>query len=420
MLMPKDNSKSNSKLESNSNLESNPKSKLESNSNLESNSKSKLESNSKSNLESNPKSNSRATLAVGVGTFKDSLEEIKSNLFELEELIYSLDWDLVGSTYQRIERKNPKMLIGQGKLEEIKKLIKETHAKIIVFDHPLTGSQNRNLSKELGHIIIADRSQVIIDIFAQRAKTKEGKLQVELARLLDELPRMVGGWHGSLSRLGGGIGTRGPGESALEMDRRTIRNRIGILRKKLKDFETHRRESKKKRKNGIPKIALIGYTNAGKSTLMNTLTEAKTYAEDKLFATLDPLTRKIYAKELGEVVVTDTVGFINKIPTHLIEAFKTTLEESSDADLLLHVIDVSNPNYLNQIKKVEEIIESFGWEDKPMIHVYNKIDLLPTKKKLTFKKTPPFILSSATEGQPKDFWKIIKAKSPPLEQKYHH
>ena len=231
---------------------------------------------------------------------------------------------------------------------------------------------------------------------------------------------MVGGWHGSLSRLGGGIGTRGPGESALETDRRTIRNRISVLRKKLKDIETHRKESKKRRKDGILKIALIGYTNAGKSTLMNALTEAEAYAEDKLFATLDPLTRKIYSKELGEVVVTDTVGFINKIPTHLIEAFKATLEESSDADLLLHVIDVSNPNYLNQVKMVEDLIDSFDWDEKPMIHIYNKIDLLPIEKKLTFKRTPPFLLTSATEGAPKDFWKAIKSETAPIEQKYRY
>jgi len=362
--------------------------------------------------------NSKTTIAVGFGTHEESLEDIKASLYELEELVYSLGWSLVGSTYQRVEKINSKMLIGQGKLDELKSLIEETKAEVIVFDHPLKGSQNRNLSKELGGVIIADRSQIIIDIFAKRAKTKEGKLQVELARLLDELPRMVGGWHGSLSRLGGGIGTRGPGESALETDRRTIRNRISILKKKLKDVETHRKESKKKRKDGIFKIALIGYTNAGKSTLMNNLTEAGTYAEDKLFATLDPLTRKIFTKEIGEVVITDTVGFINKIPTHLIEAFKATLEESSDADLLLHVIDVSNPNYLNQVKMVEDLVESFNWDEKPMIHVYNKTDLLPIQKKLTFKRVPPFILSAATEGTPKDFWQIIKKHTDGSDPKY--
>ncbi len=360
----------------------------------------------------------KKAIAVGFGSSNETIEDIKFNLSELEELIDSLGWTVVGSTYQKTEKKSARTLIGQGKLLELKDLIEETDTEVVVFDHTLSGSQNRNLSKELGGVIVADRSQIIIDIFAKRAKTKEGKLQVELARLLDELPRMVGGWHGSLSRLGGGIGTRGPGESALETDRRTIRHRIGILRKKLKDVKTHRQESKKKRKNSVFKIALIGYTNAGKSTLMNQLTEAKTVAEDKLFATLDPLTRKIFKKEVGEAVVTDTVGFINKIPTHLIEAFKATLEESSDADILLHVIDVSNPLYLKQIKIVEDLIESFEWTKKPMVHIYNKIDLLPPQKRQTFKRTPPFILSSAIEGTPKNFWDVVQNESSHAQTNY--
>lgn len=351
-------------------------------------------------------------IALGFGDSNDSIDKVKSDLSELEELIYSVGWNLVGSTYQKTDKKNVRTLIGSGKIEELRALIEETKANAVVFDHSLTGSQNRNLTKELGDVVIADRSQIIIDIFAQRATTKEGKLQVELARLLDELPRMVGGWHGSLSRLGGGIGTRGPGESALETDRRTIRDRISFLRKKLKDVATHRQETKKRRKNQAFKIALIGYTNAGKSTLMNKVTEAKTYVEDQLFATLDPLSRKVFTKELGEVVLTDTVGFINKIPTHLIEAFKATLEESSDADLLLHVIDTSDPSYIERSKFVEELIESFGWDEKPTLNVYNKIDLLPVKKRLTFNRKPPFVIMSAINNIPDNFWSQIKKLAP--------
>lgn len=334
----------------------------------------------------------KKTIAVGFGDKSVSVEHIKRDLVELEELIYSLGWEVVGSTFQKAESIKSGTLVGSGKVQEIKDLIDETGADCVVFDHTLTGSQLRNLTKDLD-VIIADRNQVIIDIFAKRAQTKEGKLQVELARLVDELPRMIGGWHGSLSRLAGGIGTRGPGESALEKDRRTIRNRIALIRNQLKTVEKHRKETKKNR-DGVLKIALLGYTNAGKSSLLEVLSGTKTFVEDQLFATLDPVTRKIFIKDLGEVVLTDTVGFINKIPTHLIDAFKATLEESSDADIILHVVDTSDPDFEERIDFIKSLIKDFGWNNKKVIYVYNKIDLLDARGKI-FKKINPFALVSA-------------------------
>ncbi len=334
----------------------------------------------------------KKTIAVGFGDSSQKVEHIKRDLVELEELIYSLGWEVVGSTFQKAEAPKAKTLVGSGKVLEIKELIEETGADCVVFDHTLTGGQLRNLTKELD-VIIADRNQVIIDIFAKRAQTKEGKLQVELARLVDELPRMIGGWHGSLSRLAGGIGTRGPGESALEKDRRTIRNRISLIKNQLKTVEKHRKETKKNRKNNVLKIALLGYTNAGKSSLLEVLSGTKTYVEDQLFATLDPVTRKVFIKELGEVVLTDTVGFINKIPTHLIEAFKATLEESSDADIILHVVDTSDPDFEERIDFIKSLIKGFEWNNKKTIYVYNKTDLLDARGKI-FRKINPFALVS--------------------------
>lgn len=336
-------------------------------------------------------------IAVGFGDKSNKVRSIKTNLIELEDLIYSLGWDLVGSTFQRADQIKPRTLIGSGKLAEIKNLIEETGATAVVVDHQLSGIQLKNLTKEL-NVIIADRNQVIIDIFAQRAKSREGKLQVELARLLDELPRIIGGWHGSLSRLGGGIGTRGPGESALESDRRTIRDRISNVRKKLEDVKKHRKRTKKTR-TSVLKLALIGYTNAGKSSLMQVLTGQSTYVEDQLFATLDPLTKKVFIKDMGEIVITDTVGFINKIPTHLIEAFKATLEQSEDADILLHVIDCSDPNYEERALFVESLIASFNWDEKQILNVYNKIDLLKVEKRQMFKRKNPFALISTQTNE---------------------
>ncbi len=293
--------------------------------------------------------------------------------------------------------------MGSGKVQEIKTLAAEIGAQLLIVDHQLSGVQGRNLQQETG-VRVLDRSQLILEIFAQRAHTFEGKLQVELAQMLDQLPRMVGAWLGSLSRQGGGIGTRGPGETALENDRRRIRERVRQIRKQLDGVRQSRAQHRSlRKKQQIPSFALIGYTNTGKSTLLNQLAQShQVLAKDQLFATLDPTTRRVHLENYGPVVVTDTVGFIRKLPTHLIEAFKATLEESAEADILLHVIDLSSPQMEQQIKIVNELIESFGWAKKPVIHVFNKLDKAEFSKQFQVNSYPRVMVSAKTgEGMDK-------------------
>lgn len=293
-------------------------------------------------------------------------------------------------------------LIGSGKVHEIKEMVDESAASVVVLDHSVSGVQGRNLQAELGAKVM-DRNQVILGIFAQRAKTYEGQLQVELAQMLDQLPRMVGAWLGSLSRQGGGIGTRGPGETALESDRRRIRERMKSIRKQLEGVTKHRRQHRAlRKKQQIPTFALIGYTNSGKSTLLNQLTKSNALVKDQVFATLDPTTRKVHLPETGPAVLTDTVGFIRKLPAHLIEAFKATLEESAEADVLLHVVDLSSPVMEQQIRVVEELMKEFGWHTKPLIHVFNKIDSAPFERQFQVKAFPRVFVSALTgEGMDK-------------------
>jgi len=335
-------------------------------------------------------------IVVGVGLKSEPFTELKESLAELEELVYAAGAEVVGTVAQSLPKFVPATLIGSGKIEEIKNLIIQTEANLVVVDHALAGSQSRNLEEALG-VRVLDRAQLILDIFAQRAQTYEGKLQVELAQMMDQLPRMVGGWLGSLSRLGGGIGTRGPGETALEMDRRRIREKMQFIREKLEDVRRNRaqyRQSRKKSK--VPSFALIGYTNTGKSTLLNRLTHAKVLAKDQLFATLDPTTRQVFLPEVNNAVLTDTVGFIRKLPTHLIEAFKATLEESADADVLLHIIDLSSPNMDRQMEVVNDLIKEFKWETKPVISVFNKVDVAPFEKQMKVKNFPRVFISALT------------------------
>lgn len=335
-------------------------------------------------------------IVVGVGLKSEPYTEIKESLAELEELVYSAGAEVVGSVVQVLPQFNPASLIGSGKVQEIKLLAEESQANLIVVDHHLSGVQGRNLESEIG-VSVIDRTQLILDIFAQRACTYEGKLQVELALLLDQLPRMVGAWLGSLSRQGGGIGTRGPGETALEMDRRRIRERVKQIRKALEGVRQSRSQHRAlRRKQRIPSFALIGYTNAGKSTLLNKLTQSNVLAIDQLFATLDPTTRKIYLQDNMHAVITDTVGFIRKLPAHLIEAFKATLEESGEADVLIHVMDLSSPQLDQQMNEVDKLIREFGWDKKPILHVYNKIDLAPREKQLFAQAFPRVLLSAKT------------------------
>jgi GTP-binding protein HflX len=321
---------------------------------------------------------------------------LKESLAELEELATAAGGEVVGSLTQVMLQYNPATLMGSGKVEEVKELCQESQASVVIIDHHLSGIQGRNLEKEWG-VRVLDRNQVILDIFAMRAQTYEGKLQVELAQMLDQLPRMVDAWMGSLSRQGGGIGTRGPGETALEMDRRRIRDRVKAIKKQLETVRSNRSQHRSSRKrNKVPSFALIGYTNSGKSTLLNALTHAQVLAKDQLFATLDPTTRKVHLPDGPHAVVTDTVGFIRKLPTQLIEAFKATLEESAEADVLIHVVDLSSPQMLAQTEIVSQLIKEFGWEAKPLITVYNKVDQAPIERQFQVKAFPRVFVSALT------------------------
>ncbi len=341
---------------------------------------------------------SERALVIGVGLKSDPILEIKENLIELEELVRAAGGEIVGSLIQTLPTWNPATLIGTGKVQEIAEMVLESQAKVVVVDHQLTGVQTRNLEQIIKARVI-DRNQLILDIFARRAQTFEGKLQVELAQLLDQLPRMVDAWQGSLSRQGGGIGTRGPGETALENDRRRIRERVSLIKKKLEQVRKNRAQYRQSRKrHEVPSFALIGYTNSGKSSLLNRLTGAQVMVKNQVFATLDPTTRKVFLPDGPPAVVTDTVGFIRKLPTQLIEAFKATLEESAEADVLIHVVDLSSPNMLRQIEVVENLMKEFQWQDKKILHVFNKVDVASIEKQFQVREFPR-VFVSAMNGQ---------------------
>lgn len=308
-----------------------------------------------------------------VGVCTSEQEDTMNSLEELEDLAKTANARTVGRLLQNREQIHPATYIGKGKLEELKDLLWELDATGIICDDELSPVQMKNLQDELDTKVM-DRTLVILDIFAARASTSEGKLQVELAQLKYRQTRLTG-FGTAMSRLGGGIGTRGPGEKKLEMDRRLIKSRIAQLNRELKDVRRHREVTREQRlRNHIPVAAIVGYTNAGKSTLLNVLTGAKILAEDKLFATLDPTTRGRKLSGGQEVLFTDTVGFIRKLPHHLIEAFKSTLEEARYADLILHVADVSNPQMDEQMYIVYETLKSLGVTDKPVITIFNKQD----------------------------------------------
>jgi GTPase len=343
----------------------------------------------------------RRAICVGLGLKPESLRQVKDHLVELIDLTHTAGAEVVGSLVQILPQWNPSFLIGSGKAEEIRSLVLELEADLVVLDHHLSGSQARNLEKIWG-VRVLDRSQIILDIFAQRARTFEGKLQVELAQMMDLLPRMVGAWMDSLSRQGGGIGTRGPGETALENDKRRIRKRIQIIKKKLDRVKKNRLQNRESRKKSeVLSFALVGYTNSGKSLLLQNLTGVETFVQNQLFATLDPTTRKIFLGSDLPAVITDTVGFIHKIPPQLIEAFKATLEESQESDVLLHVIDLSHPNRDSHREVVESLIEEFGWEHKKKLYVYNKCDLASPLDRMQVKGYPRVFVSALTgEGLP--------------------
>lgn len=292
---------------------------------------------------------------------------------ELAELVQGCRGEVEEKVFCKIDKPTAARLIGSGKVEEIAQMCAEASIDTVVFSEDLKGSQQRNLENII-KVKTIDRTQLILDIFARHATSQEGKMQVELAQLQYLLPRLVGKGI-ALSRLGGGIGTLGPGETKLEVDRRRIAQRISKLKKELQDVGENRALKRRKRKEkGVPMISLVGYTNAGKSTLLNILTEAGQETRDGLFTTLDPLSRKLVLPNNIKVVLSDTVGFMHKLPLHLIEAFKATLEEVVEADLLLHVLDVSHPRYRNLYDSVLEVLKELGADQKPVITVLNKID----------------------------------------------
>lgn len=302
-------------------------------------------------------------------------ESFSYSLEELGQLVENTGVEVVGEVTQKRESFDAKTMIGKGKLNEIKHLVEELGASTIVFNQELSPSQARNIQEEID-VKVLDRVQVILDIFALRATSKEGSLQVQLAQLNYLLPRLVG--HGiNMSRQGGGIGTRGPGETKLETDRRHINRQMTEIKRELKKVEGQRNRRRKQReRSDLFRIGLIGYTNAGKSTVLNVLTDSEAYEKDELFATLDPITRKLELNSGLQVTLTDTVGFIQDLPTQLIEAFQSTLEETKDVDLLVHVVDAAAPNIENHESTVLEIMDNLDMDTIPMLTVYNKKDLV--------------------------------------------
>jgi len=307
---------------------------------------------------------------------RDHKVPLAYSLEELERLTKTAGASVVMKYSQQVKSVSPATLMGRGKVEEIQSSLVDLQADLVIIDEDLTPAQQRNLETAF-KVRVIDRSQLILDIFAQRAHSNEGKLQVELAQLEYLLPRLTRQWT-HLSRLGGGIGTRGPGETQLEIDRRRIRERIGHLKRRLKTVERTRALQRRER-DEVPfaSVALVGYTNAGKSTLMNTLTRAGVFVEDKLFATLDPTTRALRLPNGDKVMLVDTVGFINKLPHALVEAFKSTLEVVCSADLLLHLVDMANPLFEEQIQIIEKVLGEIGAGEVPTVLVPNKIDLAP-------------------------------------------
>ena len=302
--------------------------------------------------------------------------EAEDSLEELSLLARTAGATVVGRTIQRLDHPQPALYLGKGKVGEIEARREELEYSVVIFDDELSPTQQRNLEGALGGVKIIDRTALILDIFAQHAQTREGRLQVELAQHQYLLPRLRGQWS-HLERLGGGIGTRGPGETQLETDRRIIGRRIQKLKRDLEQVRQQRALYRRRRaRQGVPVVSLVGYTNAGKSTLMRALSGADVLIQDKLFATLDPVTRRVMAPSGGVFLLTDTVGFIQKLPAHLVAAFRATLEELAEADLLLHVIDITHPNAAEQAETVEATLGEMGLEDKPRLTVLNKVDQL--------------------------------------------
>ena len=336
-------------------------------------------------------------LLVAVKLPGESMSKVEESLVELERLADSAGARVIDRVVQERRARDSRLYIGEGKASQLKDLCGE-QVDLIIFDDDLSGTQQRNLEEMIG-VKILDRTGLILDIFAQRAHTREGMMQVELAQTEYLLSRLVG-LNPALSRLGGGIGTRGPGETKLESDRRRLRKRVSRMRERLEKVRQSREIMRRNRqKRDFPIVSLVGYTNAGKSTLFNALTRAKAVVEDRLFATLDPTVRRMNLPEGQIALLFDTVGFIRKLPHQLIHAFRATLEELLSADLLLHVVDASHPRLQEQIRAVDEVLGEIGAADKSILQVYNKIDRLEGKEKISFSASAERVAVSALTGE---------------------
>lgn len=336
-------------------------------------------------------------MLIALDTKEYSKEVVEEHIDELEELADTAGAETIFKIIQSKRGIDPAFYIGKGKAEELAELIELNEINIVIFDDDLTPVQVRNLEKLFNRKVL-DRSGLILDIFASRAKTKEAKTQVELAQLQYMLPRLTRAWT-HLSKQYGGIGTKGPGETQIETDRRLIRTRISVLKSKLDKIEAHRQTQSSSRK-GFIKIAIAGYTNAGKSTLFNLLTKSNVFAENKLFATLDSTTRSLELDNTQKLLISDTVGFIRKLPPHLVASFKSTLNEVRDADIILHVIDASHNYFEDHIKVVDETLKEFGSDKKKVVKVFNKVDLITDKSLIEFIKNSykESVLISASRG----------------------
>ncbi len=342
---------------------------------------------------------------VLVGVASSESDDTPESLEELEELAATAGAVTLGKLIQNRESVHPGTYIGKGKIEEVKELAIKTGATGVVCDDELSPAQLKNLEDAL-QMKVLDRTVIILDIFAKRASTREGKIQVELAQLRYRSTRLIG-LRNSLSRLGGGIGTRGPGEKKLEVDRRLIKDRITLLKQELNEVKQNRETARSLRsKNRVPVVAIVGYTNAGKSTLLNYLTNAGVLEEDKLFATLDPTTRNLALESGQQILFTDTVGFIRKLPHHLVESFKSTLEEAKYSDIILHVVDSSNPDVERQMHIVYETLSNLGIQDKVIITAFNKQDKPEAEKQIRDFKADYTIKISAKTG--KDIDKLLE------------